>query len=587
MKLDPTKMQDWEIAKAAEKKMKSLSQLAKILGVKKSEYLCMGRNIGKIYFSKVNKRIISGAKAKYIAVTAITPTPFGEGKTTTTLGLVDGLARMGKKVTGAIRQPSCGPTFNIKGSGAGGGLSQCIPLTELSIRATGDMDSITNAHNLSMVALTSRMQHESNYDDEKLSKIGLKRLNIDPKNVMQKWVIDFCAQALRKITIGRGEKFDGVEMDSGFQITASSEVMAILSIADNLEDLRTRLSEILMAYSKEGKEIKTKDLEVDGAMAAWLVDSINPNLFQTIEGNPVFVHAGPFANIAIGQSSIIADKLALNLSEYHVTESGFGSDIGYEKFWNIKCRLSGLKPDGVVIVATIRALKMHGGGPSVKPGQSLSEVYLKENLELVRKGCENLIAHINIVKKSNIKPIVCLNHFSSDFPDEIEIVKKISLENGAYFALSDHWLKGGAGAEDLAKMVIKASEEENNFKFLYEDGLPIVNKIEIIAKEIYGADKVEYSPVAKAKLEKYQSDSLVQKFSICMAKTHLSLSSDPNLKGRPRGWILPIEDILLFKGARFLIPVTGSINLMPGTGSNPSFRRIDIDVKRNEVLGIF
>ena len=584
---DPTKMQDWEIAKIAERKMKSPRHLASYLGLKSKEYIVMGRSIAKVDYKRVNKRFLNGKNAKYIAVTAITPTPLGEGKTTTTIGLVDGLAKLGKKSTGAIRQPSSGPTFNIKGSGAGGGLAQCIPLTELSLRATGDFDSITNAHNLSMVALTARMQHENNYDDEKLSKIGLKRLNIDPSNIVQKWVMDFCAQALRNITIGKGGKMDGLEMNSGFQITASSELMAILSISKDLKDLRRRLSHVLMAYNKEGKEVTTKNLEVDGAMAAWLVNTINPNLMQTIEGNPIFVHAGPFANIAIGQSSIIADSVAMKLGEYHVTESGFGSDIGYEKFWNLKCRLSGLKPDAVVIVATIRALKMHGGGPTVKPGQPLDEVYTKENLDLLTKGCENLLAHIEIVKRSKVKPVVCINHFSSDTQAELQLVKKIAESSGAYVAISKHWLEGGEGAKELAKKVIDVCEEKNDFEFLYELDLPISKKIEKIAKEIYGAEGVEYSSTAEEKLTKYESDPAIKNYSLCMAKTHLSLSHDPSVKGRPKGWVLPVEDVLLYKGAEFVIPIVGQINLMPGTGSNPAFRRMDIDTKTGEVLGIF
>lgn len=587
MKADPKKMQDWEIAKIAEKKMKSPRLLAAYLGLKSKEYIVMGRALSKIDYKKVLKRFSEVKNGKYIAVTAITPTPLGEGKTTTTIGLVDGLAKLGKKSTGAIRQPSSGPTFNIKGSGAGGGLAQCIPLTELSLRATGDFDSITNAHNLSMVALTARLQHESNYDDEKLSKIGLKRLSIDPKKITQKWVMDFCAQALRNITIGRGGKMDGFEMDSGFQITASSELMAILAISKDLQDLRKRISNVLLAYSKEGKGITTKDLEVDGAMAAWLVDTINPNLLQTIEGNPIFVHAGPFANIAIGQSSIIADLVATKLGEYHVTESGFGSDIGYEKFWNLKCRLSGLRPNAVVIVATIRALKMHGGGPTVKPGQPLDEVYTKENLDLLKKGCENLIAHIQIVKKSKVKPIVCVNHFSSDTEAELDLVKKIAESNGAYVAVSKHWLEGGEGAKELAKKVIEVCEEKNDFEFLYKEDLPLRDKINVIAREIYGADRVEYSLSADEKLREVEKDPDLKKYSLCMAKTHLSLSHDPDSKGRPKGWVLPIEDLLVYKGAEFVIPIIGKINLMPGTGSNPAFRRIDIDVKTGEVFGIF
>ncbi|HAL45990.1 MAG TPA: formate--tetrahydrofolate ligase, partial [Phycisphaerales bacterium] len=361
--LDPTKLKDWQIAEASESTAKPIMQIAAEMGLIDDEVIPMGRLLAKIDYKKVLTRLGKPQKAKYIDVTAITPTPLGEGKTTTTIGLVQGLGKLGKKVTGAIRQPSGGPTFNIKGSAAGGGLSQCIPLAPLSLGLTGDIDSITNANNLAMVALTSRLQHESNYDDVRLAKSGLKRLDIDPETVQMKWVMDFCAQSLRDIVIGRGGKMDGFEMNSGFAISVSSEVMAILAVSRDLADMRKRMAKIVVAYSKSGKEVTAADLEVDGAMTAWMTKAINPNLLQTIEGQPVFVHAGPFANIAIGQSSIIADELGTRLSEYHITESGFAADIGFEKFWNLKCRMSGLVPNAVVIVATIRALKMHGGGP--------------------------------------------------------------------------------------------------------------------------------------------------------------------------------------------------------------------------------
>ncbi|MCX7590806.1 MAG: formate--tetrahydrofolate ligase, partial [Kiritimatiellae bacterium] len=394
MKLNPLEMSDWQIAAAAETQMKPVERLAAELGLRPDEVIPMGRRLAKIDFQAVLSRLGHGPIAKYVDVTAITPTPLGEGKTTTTMGLVEGLGKLGHSVIGAIRQPSSGPTFNIKGSAAGGGLAQCIPLTPLSIRLTGDIDCVTNANNLAMVALTARLQHERNYDDERLAKSGLKRLDIDPERVQLKWAMDFCAQALRNITIGKGGKMDGYEMESGFQISVASEVMAILSVATSLRDLRERIGKMVVAYDKQGREVTTEDLEVAGAMTAWLVDAINPNLLQTIEGQPVLVHAGPFANIAIGQSSIIADQLGTRLAEYHVTESGFGADIGYEKFWNLKCRYSGLTPDAVVIVATIRALKMHGGGPPVKPGLPLDGAYTRENVALVEKGCENLVAHI-------------------------------------------------------------------------------------------------------------------------------------------------------------------------------------------------
>ena len=580
-------MKDWQIAEEAEKTMIPIAKIAADMGLEENEVIPMGSNLAKVDYIAAMKRLKNAPSGKFVDVTAITPTPLGEGKTTTAIGLVEGLGKIGKKSVGAIRQPSGGPTFNIKGSAAGGGYAQCIPLAPFSIRLTGDIDSITNAHNLAMVALTARMQHENNYDDEKLAKRNLKRLDIDPERVQIKWAIDFCAQALRNITIGKGGKMDGFEMESGFQITVSSEIMAILAVAKDLKDMRERMAKIVLAYDKKGGEVTAADLEVDGAMTAWMVDALNPNLLQTIEGQPVFVHAGPFANIAIGQSSIIADKLGVKLGDYLVTESGFGADIGFEKFWNLKCRYSGMKPDAVVIVATIRALKMHGGGPKVKPGVPLDEVYTKENLELLEKGCDNLIAHIETVKKSGVKPVVCINGFITDTDNEIKLVKKIAEQNDALCAVSNHWEKGGDGAIELAEAVVAACEEKNDFHFLYDLDMPLSERIELIAKEIYGADGVTYTPEAEAKLKLMEADPNAKKMGTCMVKTHLSLSHDPNLKGRPKNWKLPINDILIYKGAGFVVPVAGTIKLLPGTGSNPGFRGIDVDVETGKVKGLF
>jgi formate--tetrahydrofolate ligase len=587
MKLDPTKMEDWQVAEAAEENLIPITKLACDMGLTEEELLPMGRKLAKVDFIKILERLKDAPQGKYVDVTAITPTPLGEGKTTTAIGLIQGLGKLDKSVVGAIRQPSGGPTFNIKGSAAGGGLAQCIPLTPFSIRLTGDIDCITNAHNLAMVALTSRMQHERNYDDARLAKSNLKRLDIDPESVQMKWAMDFCAQALRNITIGKGGKMDGYEMESGFQISVSSEVMAILAVARDLKDLRERMAKIVVAFDRSGNEVTTADLEVDGAMAAWMVDALNPNLMQTIEGQPVFVHAGPFANIAIGQSSIIADRIGTRLSDYLVTESGFGADIGFEKFWNLKCRMSGLTPNAVVIVATIRALKMHGGGPTVKPGVPLSDEYIQENIELVEKGCENLIAHIETVKKSGVKPVVCINSFYTDTKAEIAVVRKVAEQNGALAALSEHWLKGGEGAVELAEAVIAACEEKNDFKFLYELETPLRQRIELIAKEVYGASGVTYTPEALEKAKAYEADPISKTLGTCMVKTHLSLSHDPELKNRPTDWELPINDIMAYKGAGFIVPVAGGIKLMPGTASNPAYRRIDVDVKTGKVQGLF
>lgn len=587
MPLDPTKHADWEIAEAAEAHMKTVYQLGEELGLDKKELLPHGHYVAKLDFNSILKRLSSRPDAKYIDVTAITPTPLGEGKSTTTMGLTQGLGKRGKKVVAAIRQPSGGPTMNIKGSAAGGGLSQCIPLTPFSLGLTGDINAIMNAHNLAMVALTSRMQHEFNYNDEQLAKRKLKRLNIDPRNVEMKWVMDFCAQSLRDIIIGIGGKDDGFMMRSGFAIAVSSEVMAILSVATDLKDMRERIGRIVVAYDKSGNPITTEDLEVAGAMTAWMVEALNPNLMQTIEGQPVLVHAGPFANIAIGQSSIIADRVGLKLGDYHVTESGFAADIGFEKFWNLKCRFSGLKPNAAVLVATIRALKCHGGAPIPVPGRPLPEEYKNENVGWVEKGCENLVHHINTIKKAGINPVVCINAFYTDTDNEIKAVRRIAEAAGARVALSKHWQYGGEGALELADAVIDACNESNNFKFLYELSTPLRTRIEMIAEQVYGADGVDFSAEALAKAKRMEEDPEISKLGTCMVKTHLSLTDNPNLKGVPKGWRLHVRDILTFKGAGFVVPVAGAIKLMPGTSSDPAFRRVDVDTETGKVKGLF
>jgi formyltetrahydrofolate synthetase len=587
MTLDPTKMADWQIAEAAEENMKTVYQLRDELGLKEEELLPHGHYVAKVDFRKVLERLKDKPDCKYIDVTAITPTPLGEGKSTSSMGLVEGMGKRGKKVVAAIRQPSGGPTMNIKGSAAGGGLAQCIPLTPFSLGLTGDINAIMNAHNLAMVALTARMQHEFNYDDEEWAKREQPRLNIDPRRVEFGWIIDFCAQSLRNIIIGIGGKMDGFMMRSTFGIAVSSEIMAILAVSTDLKDMRERMGKIVLGYNKKGDPVTTADLEVDGAMTAWMVEALNPNLLQSVEGQPVFVHAGPFANIAIGQSSIIADRVALKLGEYHITESGFGADIGFEKFWNLKCRFSGLKPHCAVIVATIRALKCHGGAPVPKPGLPMPKEYEGENVGWVEEGCKNLVHHIETVKKAGINPVVCINSFYTDTKNEIEAVRRLSEAAGARAAVSEHWLKGGDGALEFADAVVDACEEKNEFRFLYELSLPLSQRIEKIAKEVYGADGVSYTPEAQQKLKMMEADPDITKLGTCMVKTHLSLSHDPNVKGTPKGWTLPIRDILTYKGAGFVVPVAGAISLMPGTGSNPAYRRVDVDVETGKVKGLF
>jgi len=586
MPYDATTMADWQISEAATEKMKSIWQLKDELSLEQDEVLPYGK-IGRLDFAKIINRLKDRPGGKYIEVTAVTPTPLGEGKTTTSLGLIEGLGKRGKNVGGAIRQSSGGPTMNVKGSAAGGGNAQAIPLTELSLGLTGDINNIINAHNLAMVALTSRMQHERNYNDEELARRNLRRLNIDPSNVQIGWVMDFCAQSLRNIVIGLGGRMNGFTMQSRFDIAVSSEVMAILSIAKDLKDLREMIGRITVAYDVKGNPVTTEDLEVAGAMCAFMRESINPTLIQTIEGQPVLVHAGPFANIAIGQSSIIADRVGLKLFDYHVTESGFAAEIGFEKFWNVKCRISGLEPNVSVITTTVRALKMHGGGPRVAPGLPLADEYRVKNLALLEKGIPNLLHHIRIVKLSGIKPVVCINSYISDTKEEVALVKRYAEAEGARVAVSEHWLKGGDGALELADAVIDACEEETDFQFLYSLEMPLKQRVELIAKKIYGADGVLWIPEAEAKMMKLEADPEKKDYFTMMVKTHLSLSHDPELKGVPKGWRLPVRDILVFTGAKFLCPVTGTISLMPGTGSDPAFRRIDVDTETGHVKGLF
>ncbi|MEJ2137291.1 MAG: formate--tetrahydrofolate ligase [Desulfofustis sp.] len=591
MALDPTKHADWEIAQDAEKDMLTIYEIGEKLGLTKEELLPQGHYIGKIDFRKVLDRLQDKPDGKYIDVTAISPTPLGEGKSTSSMGLVQGLGKIGKSVCAAIRQPSGGPTMNIKGSAAGGGLAQCIPLTPFSLGFTGDINAIMNAHNLAMVALTSRMQHERNYTDEQLERLsGMKRIDIDPTNVEMGWIMDFCCQALRNIIIGIdgvNGKADGFMMKSKFGIAVSSEVMAILSVARDLKDMRERMGKIVVAYTKKGKPVTTVDLGVAGAMTAWMVDALNPSLMQTLEGQPVIVHAGPFANIAIGQSSIIADRVGLKLADYHVTESGFGADIGFEKFWNLKCRFSGLKPDCAVVVATIRALKCHGGAPVPVPGKPMPEEYNQENVEWVAQGCDNLIHHIKTVRKAGISPVVCINAFYTDTDSEIAKVRELCEAEGARVALSRHWEHGGDGAIEFAETVVEACEDKTEFKLLYELDMPIKERIELIAREVYGADGVDYSADANRAIDRIQADPELSKMGMCMVKTHLSLSDNPALKGVPKGWRLSIREVLTYGGAGFIVPVAGTISLMPGTGSNPAFKRVDVDVETGKVEGVF
>jgi methylenetetrahydrofolate dehydrogenase (NADP+)/methenyltetrahydrofolate cyclohydrolase/formyltetrahydrofolate synthetase len=584
---DAVKLKDWQIAEAAEAKMPTPDEWRERLNLEKDEIIPFGR-ICRLDFLKIIERLKAKPDGKYVEVTAITPTPLGEGKTTTTMGILEGMGKRGLNVGGCIRQPSGGPTMNIKGTAAGGGNALLIPMTEFSMGLTGDINDITNAHNLAMVALTARMQHERNYDDEQLARrTAMRRLDVDPTRVEMGWVMDFCAQSLREIIIGLGGRMNGYMMQSKFGITVSSELMAMLSIVRDLADLRERMDKITVAFDKKGNPVTTGDLEVGGAMTAWMRNTINPTLACTVEYQPCMVHAGPFANIAVGQSSIIGDRVGLKLFDYHVTESGFAADIGFEKFWNVKSRLSGLKPHVSVLTTTIRALKMHGGGPKVVAGLPLPDAYTKEDLGLLEKGLPNMLHHINTIRASGINPVVCINSFHTDTKDEVAMVRKAAEAAGARCAVSSHWADGGDGALELADAVKEACQDENEFRFLYPLDMKLRERVAKIAQLVYGADGVSWSPEAEAKAKALESDAKFDDYATMMVKTHLSLTHEPALKGVPKGWTLPIRDVLIYSGAKFLCPCAGAISLMPGTSSNPAFRRVDVDVNTGKVTGLF
>jgi formate--tetrahydrofolate ligase len=593
-KYDPVKQKDWQIAEIAEAEMIPFEEMCDKLEIPKDERIPYGHKIGRVDYVKCLERLKSKPDGYYIDVTAITPTPLGEGKSTTSMGLIEGLGARKMNVGGALRQPSGGPTMNVKGTAAGGGISLLIPMTEFSLGLTGDINNIMNAHNLAMVALTSRMQHEFNYTDEQLAKRNLKRLNVDPRNLEMGWILDFCAQALRNVIIGLGTtKADGFMCQSKWGIAVSSEVMAILSIFNGLADFKQRLNEIVVAYDKKGNPITTGDLECGNAMMAWMLPSINPTLMQSVEKQPVFVHAGPFANIAVGQSSIVADQIGLKLFDYHVTESGFGADIGFEKFWNVKSRFSGLKPNVAVLTATVRGLKHHGikaGALPCPPGKPVPKEYFsasKETMAWLEEGVQNAVHHVRTIKKAGINPVVCINSFHFDSDEEHAVIRRACEAEGARVAVSKHWQFGGEGALEFADAVMDACKEKNNFKFLYPNEMPLRKRVEMIAKEVYGADGVDFAPEANAKAERFEKDPKFNEYATMMVKTHLSLTHDPTKKGTPTGWRLPVRDFLIYGGAKFICPVCGAISLMPGTGSDPAYRRVDVDVKTGKVTGLF
>jgi len=624
LKLKKPVPSDIDIAQAAQ--LKTISMLAKEVGLKSDELELYGPYKAKVRL-EVRDRLKKLPNGKYIDVTAITPTPLGEGKTTTTVGLAQALgAQLKKRVFACIRQPSQGPTFGIKGGAAGGGYSQIIPMEDFNLHLTGDIHAITAAHNLMAAAMDVRMFHEHNQaDDQKLyesmcpldkrgqrhfarshykrmAKLGMTtqrpedltmdekrklfRLDIDAETIMWNRVLDLNDRMLRQVTIGQGPDEKGFTRTTGFDITVASEIMAILALTTSLDDMRDRLGKMVFALSRSGEPLTAEDLGVAGALTVLMKDAIKPNLMQTLEGTPAFVHAGPFANIAHGNSSIIADQIALKLADYVVTESGFGADIGMEKFMDIKCRMSGLIPDVVVLVATVRALKMHGGGPKVVAGKPLDRVYMEENLQLLDAGMPNLTRHIVNARRFGIPVIVAINSFDTDKPAEIKLIEKGALQAGAEAAcVCTHWMSGGKGAVELANAVVKAADQPRKFEFLYPIDAPIKTKIETIAK-FYGASGVDYSSEAEAKIARF-SKLGYDKMPICMAKTHLSFTADAAVKGAPTDFRLPIRDIRASVGAGFLYPLVGTMRTMPGLATRSAFMDVDIDLKTGKVMGLF
>ena len=576
---------DLEIAQSAN--IKSINEIAEKFGLKSEELVPYGSTKAKIRLDALS-RLEKKPKAKYIDVTAITPTPLGEGKTTTTVGLTEGLAYRGHKSLCAIRQPSMGPTFGIKGGAAGGGYSQVVPMEEFNLHLTGDIHAVSAAHNLGAAAVDARIYHEGRWSDAFLEKQGISRLNPDPYRVLWRRVVDMNDRGLRNIISGLGELGDGPTRQTGFDITVASELMAILALSTSLKDMRSRIGRMVMAMDKKGNPLTAEDFGVAGAMAVLLKDALMPNLMQTMEEQAALVHTGPFANIAPGNSSVIADRMGLHMGDYLITESGFGADVGMEKFFHIKCRSSGLNPDAVVLVATVRALKMHGGGPAVYPGKPLDPVYKEKNIDLLKKGSANMAAHINLARKFGVPVVVAINVFPTDDPGEWEVIRSAALKAGAVDAVvSHHWEKGGEGASELAAVVEKAADEGSAFHYLYELDSPIQEKIDILAREVYGAGEVEYSREAQKKIEDFTAMGFGN-LPICMAKTQYSLSHDPLIKNVPApGYVFPVHDIRLSAGAGFLYPLAGDIRTMPGLGSRPAYMDMDIDTGTGAIKGLF
>jgi formate--tetrahydrofolate ligase len=560
---------DLDIAQRAT--LAPMSDLAEQLGIPFDALEPYGRHVAKIELSAID-HVSSRPRGKYVVVTAITPTPLGEGKTTTSVGLAQAMKHIGKRGLLALRQPSMGPTFGIKGGAAGGGYSQVIPMENLNLHLTGDFHAVTAAHNL-LAAMVDNHLHHGN------------QLGLSLKNITWKRVLDVNDRALRNIVIGRGGEQDGVERESGFDITAASEVMALLALATSMQDLRERLGLIVVGYTDDDVAVTAEQLGAAGAMAVILRDAIKPNLLQTLENTPALIHAGPFGNIATGNSSVIADKLGIHMCDYLITEAGFGADMGAERFFNIKCRVSGMVPDAAVLVATVRALKAHSGQYKVVAGRALPPEMLEENIDDVRAGAANLAKQIENVKAHGVTPVVAINAFPGDYASEHAVIREIAESLGARVAVCSHFADGGAGAIELAHAVVEACEEPSEFRMLYTDDMPLKEKIETVATTIYGASHVEYSAEALRQLAMYEFNGFGT-LPVCIAKTHLSISGDPSLKGAPTGHTLVVREVRASVGAGFIYPICGDMRTMPGLGASPAAQRIDIGPD-GRVVGLF
>ena len=559
---------DLEIARSAA--LKPLEDIASEMGIPAHLLEPYGEQVMKIKLGAIEE-LADRPTAKYVVVSAITPTPLGEGKTTTTVGLGQGFRHIGKRATVAIRQPSMGPTFGIKGGAAGGGYSQVVPMEVLNLHLTGDMHAVTAAHNM-LAAMIDNHLFQGN------------ALGVDMHNITWRRVLDVNDRALRNIVIGLGGRGDGVPRQTGFDITAASEVMATLALARSLKDLRARLAKIVIGYTRDGTPVTAEQLDAAGAMAVILRDAIKPNLLQTLENTPVLVHAGPFGNIATGNSSVIADLIGIHAGDFLVTEAGFGADMGAERFFNIKCRTSGLRPDAAVIVATVRALKAHSGKYKIVAGKPLPEELLAENPDDVAAGAANLRKQIENIRLHGVSPVVAINSFPTDHPSEHQVIREIAAEQGARSALCTHFADGGRGAIELAEAVAEAADEPSNFAVLYPDSASLREKIATVATKVYGAAGVEYSAQAAAQLDTYERAGFGN-LPVCIAKTHLSISSDPTLKGAPTGWTLPVREVRASVGAGFVYPICGDMRTMPGLSKNPAAARIDLD-EDGQVVGL-